>query len=68
MGEPIRIVDMAERMIKLAGYQPGKDIHIEFVGCRPGEKLFERALRFNGKAGRASDSRRDGRDPQSCPP
>ena len=41
MGEPIRIVDMAERMIKLAGYQPGKDIHIEFVGCRPGEKLFE---------------------------
>jgi FlaA1/EpsC-like NDP-sugar epimerase len=41
MGEPIKIIDMAERMIKLAGYQPGKDIRIEIVGCRPGEKLFE---------------------------
>ena len=41
MGEPIRIVDMARRMIKLAGFRPDEDIKIEFVGCRPGEKLFE---------------------------
>ncbi|WP_082652343.1 nucleoside-diphosphate sugar epimerase/dehydratase [Aureimonas sp. AU12] len=41
MGEPIRIVDMARRMIKLAGYRPDIDIGIEIVGCRPGEKLFE---------------------------
>lgn len=41
MGEPIRIIDMAHRMIKLAGYVPNKDIKIDIVGCRPGEKLFE---------------------------
>ncbi|BDA82959.1 capsular polysaccharide biosynthesis protein [Aureimonas sp. SA4125] len=41
MGEPIKIIDMARRMIKLAGYRPDTDIKIEIVGCRPGEKLFE---------------------------
>jgi FlaA1/EpsC-like NDP-sugar epimerase len=41
MGEPIRIVDMARRMIKLAGYRPDEEIKIEIIGCRPGEKLFE---------------------------
>ena len=41
MGKPIRIVDLAERMIRMAGKEPGRDIRIEFVGIRPGEKLFE---------------------------
>ncbi|WP_246737303.1 nucleoside-diphosphate sugar epimerase/dehydratase [Nordella sp. HKS 07] len=41
MGEPVKIIDIARRMIRLAGYTPDKDIRIEFVGCRPGEKLFE---------------------------
>ena len=44
MGEPVLIADLAERMIKLAGYVPGKDIEIEFTGLRPGEKLYEEVL------------------------
>ncbi len=42
MGEPVRIVDLAERMIRLSGAQVGVDIQIEVVGRRPGEKLEER--------------------------
>ncbi len=41
MGEPVKIVDLAEKMIRLAGLTPGKDIAIEFTGMRPGEKLIE---------------------------
>jgi O-antigen biosynthesis protein WbqV len=41
MGEPVRIVDLAEQMIRLAGRVPGLDVAIEFVGLRPGEKLQE---------------------------
>ncbi|MCT7376914.1 polysaccharide biosynthesis protein [Chelativorans salis] len=41
MGEPIKIVDIARRMIRLAGFTPDKDVHIQIIGCRPGEKLFE---------------------------
>lgn len=41
MGEPVRIVDLATQMIRLAGLVPGKDIQIAFTGTRPGEKLFE---------------------------
>jgi len=41
MGQPVRIVDLAERMIRLSGLQPGYDIHIEFTGIRPGERLNE---------------------------
>jgi FlaA1/EpsC-like NDP-sugar epimerase len=41
MGEPIRIVDLAENMIKLAGKVPYEDIDIQFTGLRPGEKLIE---------------------------
>ncbi len=41
MGDPVRILDLAERMIRLSGYQVGVDISIEVVGVRPGEKLNE---------------------------
>jgi FlaA1/EpsC-like NDP-sugar epimerase len=41
MGEPVRIVDLAENMISQAGYRPYVDIPIIFTGVRPGEKLFE---------------------------
>jgi FlaA1/EpsC-like NDP-sugar epimerase/UDP-N-acetylmuramyl pentapeptide phosphotransferase/UDP-N-acetylglucosamine-1-phosphate transferase len=41
MGEPVRIVDLADRMIRLMGYSPGEDIAVEFTGMRPGEKLHE---------------------------
>lgn len=44
MGKAVKIVDLATRMIELAGYKPGEDIKIEFTGLRPGEKLYEEVL------------------------
>jgi FlaA1/EpsC-like NDP-sugar epimerase len=41
MGEPVRIVDLANRLIRLAGLVPGRDIKVQFTGVRPGEKLHE---------------------------
>ena len=41
MGDPVRIVDLANNMIKLSGHEPGRDIAIEIVGRRPGEKIHE---------------------------
>ena len=44
MGESVKIVNLAKRMVKLAGLTLGKDIQIEYIGLRPGEKLYEEVL------------------------
>lgn len=44
MGEPVKIAELARRMIELAGFRPDKDIEIKYTGLRPGEKLYEEVL------------------------
>ena len=44
MGEPVKIDTLAKNLIKLSGYKPDVDISIEYVGLRPGEKLYEEKL------------------------
>jgi O-antigen biosynthesis protein WbqV len=56
MGQPVRILDLAEQMIRLAGLKPYSDINIEFTGLRPGEKMFEELFHF------AEDSAKTGHE------
>lgn len=49
MGKPVKIIDLARKMIKLAGFIPDKEIVIEIVGLRPGEKLYEELLNDTSK-------------------
>ncbi len=49
MGKPVKIIDLARKMIRMAGLQPDKDIKIEIVGLRPGEKLYEELLNDSSK-------------------
>lgn len=49
MGKPVKIVDLAKKMIRLAGFKPNEDIEIKIVGLRPGEKLYEELLNDNAK-------------------
>ncbi|MCY1481422.1 UDP-N-acetyl-alpha-D-glucosamine C6 dehydratase [compost metagenome] len=49
MGDPVKIIDLARKMIKLAGFMPDKQIKIKVVGLRPGEKLYEELLNDTAK-------------------
>jgi FlaA1/EpsC-like NDP-sugar epimerase len=49
MGKPVKIIDLARKMIKLAGFIPEKEIEIKVVGLRPGEKLYEELLNDTSK-------------------
>jgi FlaA1/EpsC-like NDP-sugar epimerase len=49
MGKPVKIIDLAKKMIKLAGFIPDKDIKIQIIGLRPGEKLYEELLNDTSK-------------------
>jgi len=49
MGKPVKIIDLARKMIKLAGFTPDRDIKIKIVGLRPGEKLYEELLNDTSK-------------------
>jgi FlaA1/EpsC-like NDP-sugar epimerase len=50
MGEPVRILDLARNMIRLAGFEPERDIAIEYIGARPGEKIHEELMNPNERS------------------
>jgi FlaA1/EpsC-like NDP-sugar epimerase len=66
MGEPVKIVDLAHNMIRLAGYEPETDIAVEFTGPRPGEKLHEE-LYDSGEEPQPTAARRIYRAVRSTP-
>jgi len=57
MGEPVKIYDLACDMIRLSGYEPGKDIKIVFTGLRPGEKMFEEINLANENVDKTSNNK-----------
>ena len=57
MGKPVKILDLAENLIKLSGLIPYKDIEIKFTGLRPGEKLYEELL-MHEEGGRKTGNRK----------
>ena len=56
MGEPMKVLDLAEELIRLSGFVPDEDIEIKIVGLRPGEKLFEELLTEEERSGVLGDS------------
>ena len=57
MGEPVKIIDLAKKMILLAGLIPEIDIKIKIIGLRPGEKLYEELLNDNSKTAPTHNSK-----------
>lgn len=57
MGKPVKIVDLAKKMIQLSGLELGKDIDIEYTGLRPGEKLYEELLLDYSKAKKTENNK-----------
>ena len=57
MGKPVRIMDLAEEMIRMSGLEPGTDIQIVETGLRPGEKLYEELLVKGGEKGKTSNEK-----------
>jgi O-antigen biosynthesis protein WbqV len=66
MGEPVKIVDLAHNMIRLAGYEPERDIAVEFTQPRPGEKLHETLFSSN-EAAQPTAARRINRAVRQAP-
>jgi FlaA1/EpsC-like NDP-sugar epimerase len=66
MGQPVRILDLANQMIRLAGFTPGKDIQVTFTGLRPGEKFYEELFHFSENAVKTSHESIFLASPRSC--